>query len=106
MANQLVAGGARNAVDGEGEAGVLQHRVVARRYDLAEETLDLSGRQLLDELTGADFRVTQTSGSGDGKLRLWSISDQADSHRFSPMVVVVEGTAEGPLTRPSWDIIT
>ena len=67
--HELVRAGPRYAVDGEGEAGVLQRAHVARAHQATHQAAHVVVAHGRLELGGADGRVAEPSGGSHRPLR-------------------------------------
>ena len=80
MTDELVRHRARDAIDGEGVARMLESREMTALENGAQDLLDALFGQSLHELGRAHGRIAQAGGRGDGALRIWRMVEQLDVH--------------------------
>ncbi len=78
MAHELVRAGARDAVDGEAERGVLEGRVVAAAHEDAHELGDGVVAHAPLQLGGRHRRVAQTTGDRDRAVGVGRVLEESD----------------------------
>ena len=81
MPHELMCAGAAHTIDGEGERGVFESRMVAGAHEGAHQLGDSLVVHLLLEIGGRDRRVAEPAGDRDGAFGLWRMMQERDAEK-------------------------